>query len=151
MLKKNTDCSKIFLESGTIKEYSAAEERRDILEELQKNLTEDNLWKTIVSFQGYTFYTMSGLPFSYSLRKGRCGEFTKELWIDRRKNSKSLAWSSIIRAFKNAVNCSGTVFERPKALGDIRGVSYIYPLFWYFGIIKVPDEIEKKLNTGILK
>ena len=151
MLKENTGCSKISADSGTIGEYCAVKEHQDIIEELHEKLTEDNMWKTIIAFQGYTFHTMSGLPFSYSLKKGRSGEFTKELWIDRRKDSKSLAWSSIRMAFKNAVKCSGVVIERPKALGDIRGVSYIYPLFWYFGIIKVPNKLVKKLNTGINK
>ena len=28
--------------------------------------------------------------------------------------------------------------ERPKALGDIRGVSYIYGIFRRFGLIEVP-------------
>jgi len=28
--------------------------------------------------------------------------------------------------------------ERPKALGDIRGVAYIYGMFYRFGLIKVP-------------
>lgn len=41
------------------------------------------------------FRTYSGLPFTYEIRKGRNGQYTKELWIDRRENSKSLAWSSV--------------------------------------------------------
>ena len=40
---------------------------------------------------GVRFKTYSGLPFSYEVRKGRNGEYTKELWIDRREKSKSLA------------------------------------------------------------
>ena len=27
--------------------------------------------------------------------------------------------------------------DRPKALGDIRGVSYVYPLLWRFGVLRV--------------
>lgn len=34
----------------------------------------------------------------------------------------------------------------PKAIGDIRGISYIYSLFWRFGVITVPEEAEKKLR-----
>ena len=45
--------------------------------------------------------------------------YTKELFLDRRKNSKSLAWSSIVLAFQNLNG--KTVVDRPKALGDIRG------------------------------
>lgn len=38
----------------------------------------------------------------------------------------------------------GEIIERPKALGDIRGVSYIFPLFYRFGIINVPLTIADK-------
>lgn len=93
-----------------------------------------------------TFYTVSGLPFTYKLKVGRDGEFTKELFIDRRENSKSLSWSSVRIAFERAVEKQGTVFERPKAIGDIRGISYIYSLLWRFRVITVPEEAEKKLK-----
>ena len=36
--------------------------------------------------------------------------------------------------------------KAPKALGDIRGVSYIYPILWRFGLIRVPEAIEKKMG-----
>lgn len=49
---------------------------------------EETLWNCIVMFQGYTFHTVSGLLFTYSLKIGRGGELTKELFIDRRENSK---------------------------------------------------------------
>ena len=39
----------------------------------------------------------------------------------------------------------GEVVDRPKALGDIRGVSYIYGLFYRFGLIDVPDEVKEKM------
>ena len=92
---------------------------------LKKNPCEENLWKCVVAFRGYKFKTMSGLPFTYKLKKGRGDEFTKELWIDRREDSKSLAWSSVMLAYHN-IGKIGEVVDRPKALGDIRGVSYIY-------------------------
>ena len=115
---------------------------------LKKNPCEETLWNCIVAFRGYEFKTISGLPFAYQLKKGRGNEFTKELWIDRRENSKSLAWSSVLLAFRTVVESEKGVFfaERPKALGDIRGVSYIYPLFYRFGLIRVPDKIKEKLE-----
>ena len=58
---------------------------------LKKNPCEENLWKCVLAFRGYKFKTLSGLPFTYKLKKGRGDEFTKELWIDRREGSKSLA------------------------------------------------------------
>ena len=107
--------------------------------------TEEHLWETVLIYQKVRFRTYSGLPFSYEIRKGRSGEYTKELWIDRRESSKSLAWSSVLLALGN-VKEVGVVVDRPKALGDIRGVTYIYGMFYRFGLIDVPDEIKEKMN-----
>ena len=38
------------------------------------------------------------------------------------------------------------VTKAEKELGDIRGVSYIYPILWRFGLIRVPEAIEKKMG-----
>ena len=105
--------------------------------------TEENFWGVVLVYAGVKFKTYSGLPFTYEVRKGRNGEYTKELWIDRRENSKSLAWSSIVLALKNI---KGEVVERPKALGDIRGATYIYGMFYRFGLINVPDEVKEKMG-----
>ena len=113
---------------------------------LKKNPCEENLWKCVVAFRGYKFKTMSGLPFTYTLKKGRGDEFTKELWIDRREDSKSLAWSSVMLAYHN-IGKIGEVVDRPKALGDIRGVSYIYGMFYRFGLIDVPDKVKEKMGV----
>lgn len=112
---------------------------------LKKNPCEENLWKCVVAFRGYKFKTLSGLPFTYRLKKGRGDEFTKELWIDRREDSKSLAWSSVILAYHN-IGKNGEVVDRPKALGDIRGVSYIYGIFYRFGLIDVPKKVKEKMT-----
>ena len=107
--------------------------------------TEEHLWETVLIYQKVRFKTYSGLPFSYEIRTGRSGEYTKELWIDRRENSKSLAWSSVLLALGN-VKEVGAVVDRPKALGDIRGVTYIYGMFYRFGLIDVPDKVKEKMN-----
>ncbi len=112
---------------------------------LRKDPCEENLWKCVVAFRGYKFKTLSGLPFTYKLKKGRGDEFTKELWIDRREDSKSLAWSSVMLAYHNIAKI-GEVVDRPKALGDIRGVSYIYGLFYRFGLIDVPEKVKEKMT-----
>lgn len=106
---------------------------------LRKNPCEETLWNCIVAFRGYEFKTMSGLPFTYQLKKGRGDKFTKELWIDRRESSKSLAWSSVLLAYKN-IGTIGRIVGRPKALGDIHGISYIYGIFSRFGLIKMPGK-----------
>ena len=105
--------------------------------------TEENFWSVVLAYAGVKFKTYSGLSFTYEIKKGRNGEYTKELWIDRREKSKSLAWSSIVLALGNI---KGEVVERPKALGDIRGVTYIYGMFYRFGLIDVPDEVKKKMG-----
>ena len=105
--------------------------------------TEENFWGVVVAYAGVKFKTYSGLSFSYEVRKGRNGQYTKELWIDRREKSKSLAWSSVLLALGNI---KGEVVDRPKALGDIRGVTYIYGMFYRFGLINVPDEVKEKMK-----
>ena len=107
--------------------------------------TEENFWGVVVAYAGVKFKTYSGLPYSYEVRKGRNGEYTKELWIDRREKSKSLAWSSVLLALKN-IKKVGEVVERPKALGDIRGVTYIYGMFYRFRLIDVSDEAKEKMK-----
>ena len=46
-------------------------------------------------------------------------------------------------------NIKEEVVERPKALGDIRGVTYIYGMFYRFGLIDVPDEVKEKMGRSI--
>jgi hypothetical protein len=96
--------------------------RYRVMKRWRADPTEENFWGVVVAYAGVKFKTYSGLPFTYEIKKGRNGEYTKELWIDRRKKSKSLAWSSIVLALGNI---KGEVVERPKALGDIREVTYI--------------------------
>ena len=109
--------------------------------------TEENFWGVILAYSGVKFKTYSGLPFFYEVRKGRNGEYTKELWIDRREKSKSLAWSSVLLALGN-IKKVGEVVERPKALGDIRGVTYIYGIFYQFGLIDVPEEVKEEMKKN---
>ena len=106
----------------------------------------DTLWNALLLFQGYTFYTVTGLQFSYEIRKGRSGEYTKELWIDRRGESKSLTMSTVLKAYENSVGAG--IVDRPKALGDLLGVSYIYPIFYRFGLIEVSEKVKEILQKG---
>lgn len=63
------------------------------VEKLRETLDEKYLWEVILLYAGESFKTYTGLPFTYEVRKGRNGDYTRELWIDRRENSKSLALS----------------------------------------------------------
>ena len=137
-----------FPEDAEAENISAGAERQRhyrAVDALRKDPSKVNLWKCVVAFRGYKFKTLSGLPFTYKLKKGRGDEFTKELWIDRREGSKSLAWSSVMLAYHNVAKI-GEVVDRPKALGDIRGVSYIYGLFYRFGLIDVPEKVKEKMT-----
>ena len=111
------------------------------------DLTKENFWGVVLAYAGVKFKTYSGLPFTYEIKKGRNGEYTKELWIDRREKSKSLAWSSVLLALQN-IKKVGEVVDRPKALGDIRGVTYIYGMFYRFRLIDVPDEVKEKMKRS---
>lgn len=135
--------SEISQNAERVKAYKARKAAVDILIGAS---TEGHLWNCIIAFQNYPFHTVSGLPFSYTLKKGRNGEYTKELFIDRRENSKSLAWSSVRMVFERALEQQGAIFTRPKELVDVRGVSYTFSLLWRFGMISVPEEVEKKLK-----
>lgn len=131
-------------------EYNSPDQiRLEKLQILQETPSEENLWQAVIAFQEYPFKTATGLPFSYRLKIGKAGGWNKELLVDRREKSKSLAWSSVRLAFENSRMMSEEV-KKPKALGDIRGISYIYPLLWRFGMIKVPKDIEKKMQTEMM-
>ena len=130
-------------EKGKISVGAERQRRYRAMKRWRVDPTEENFWGMVVSYAGVEFKTYSGLPFSYEIKKGRNGEYTKELWIDRREKSKSLAWSSVLLALKNI---KGEVVDRPKALGDIRGVTYIYGMFHRFGLIDVPDEVKEKMG-----
>ena len=130
-------------EKGKISVGAERQRRYRAMKRWRDEPTEENFWGMVVSYAGVGFKTYSGLPFSYEIKKGRNGEYTKELWIDRREKSKSLAWSSVLLALKNI---KGEVVERPKALGDIRGVTYIYGMFYRFGLIDVPDKVKEKMG-----
>ena len=162
-----TDSSNISVGAERIRRMR---KRNKVLETLLNEQSEEALWTAVIAFQGYKFRTYSGLVFSYGLKKGRgrgiaesgvaneqdeackqaeaCkqgGVYIKELFIDRRENSKSLAWSSVLLAFHN-IPSIGSVVDRPKALGDIRGVTYIYAMFYRFGLIDAPEKAKEKME-----
>ena len=143
----------VYFQSTEKEKISVGAERQRryrAVRKLRTEPTEEHLWEVVLLYAGVRFKTYSGLPFTYEIRKGRNGQYTKELWIDRRENSKSLAWSSVLLALGNIKKVGGVV-ERPKALGDIRGVTYIYGMFYRFGLINVPDEAKEKMKKAFSK
>ena len=129
---------KLLITAG-VYESEVAKKVKNTFEEYRE--TQD--YKTSILSTANTLQLSKASVTSYEVRKGRNGEYTKELWIDRREKSKSLAWSSIVLALKNI---KGEVVSRPKALGDIRGVTYIYGMFYRFGLINVPDKAKEKMG-----
>lgn len=121
-------------------------EQQQAVRLLNEEPTEEHLWQAVEAFQNYPFFTASGLPYTYQLKIGKKGQFTHELLIDRRQNSKTLAWSSVCLAFHQALEIKASpdpaqrIVRRPKTLGDIRGISYIYPILWKFNLIEVPEK-----------
>lgn len=125
------------------------EKREQALWRLHEERTEEALWDCVVAFQEFEFHTYSGLPYSYHMKYGRSGTYTKELWINRREKSKSLVWSSVRSAYEKVLELrqesERPVVNRPKALGDIRGITYIYGIFYEFALLEMPEKAKEKL------
>lgn len=60
---------------------------------------------------------------------------------------QSLTWSSVLLAFHNILSI-GAVVDRPKVLGGIRGVTYIYAMFHRFCLIDVPEKVKKMMTIA---
>ena len=133
---------------------SLQRKREQALQRLRRERTEEALWDCVTAYQDFEFHTYSGLPYSYHMKYGRSGTYTKELWINRREKSKSLVWSSVRSAYQKVLELQQEserpVVERPKALGDIRGITYIYGIFYEFALLEMPEKAKEKI-AGVLK
>ena len=98
------------MEENKESQENLQEKREQALWRLHEERTEEALWDCVVAFQEFEFHTYSGLPYSYHMKYGRSGTYTKELWIDRREKSKSLVWSSV-RAAYHKVRAAGNAGE----------------------------------------
>jgi hypothetical protein len=117
------------------------------------------LWQTVIAYQNYPFYTSSGLPFSYTVKCKKNGDYSEGLLVSQKEGSKTLTRRSVILAFHNVLEGMSIVdtgygttkalapaeYKRPKAIGRIFGISYVYSMFWKWGLISVPKKVEKKL------
>ena len=120
--------------------------RQQAVRNLMECMNEHAFWDAVVAFQKYPFHTITGLPFTYELKKGRNGDYNKELIIGRNGESETIDWGSVVRAFEKAVELQGETVLEPKMLGDIGGAVYIYPMLYRFGIIEVPEEEAIKME-----
>lgn len=98
------------------------------------NDTDEMLWRLITENEGREFHTTKGLPFTYTIKKGRTGEPLGELIISRRE--KSITRSTILLAYETAQKVTETegCVKGPKKLG-VFGASYIYPILIELGLI----------------
>ncbi len=92
-------------------------------------LLENHLWETLKLFSGYSFTTVKGLRFHYTVNGN-------EILIDRKK--KSITRSSVNIALKETMEMKGNV-NGPKKL-KVFGASYLYSIFLRFGLIKIERE-----------
>ena len=83
------NAAEISLNAERCRTYKIRQEQVRLLQEIP---SEENLWQAVIAFQDYPFKTATGLPFRYKLKVGKNGEYNRELLIDRREKSKSLAW-----------------------------------------------------------
>ncbi len=101
------------------------------------------------AYQEFEFHTYSGLPYSYHMKYGRSGTYTKELWINRREKAKVLSGAPsgvhIRKCWNYSRRSERPVVERPKALGDIRGITYIYGIFYEFALLEMPEKAKEKI------
>ena len=115
---------------------SLQRKREQALQRLRKERTEEALWDCVTAYQDFEFHTYSGLPYSYHMKYGRSGTYTKELWINRSAYQKVLELQQ---------ESERPVVERPKALGDIRGITYIYGIFYEFALLEMPEKAKEKI------
>lgn len=138
-------------------------EREVAVKRLQKGILEEKteldklLWDALLAGQGEFFNTSSGLPFSYVVKRKRNGEYSGELLVSRKESSKTLTRSSVLLAFHKVIDATQICdidgkaelilpeYKGPKAIGQIFGISYIYSIFWKFGLIRVPVKVQEKL------
>jgi hypothetical protein len=107
------------------------------------------LWRAVMAYQDCELYTKSGLMFSYVVKYKRNGEYSGELVVSRKEESKTLTKSSIMLAFRKVLldmkDTTPPEYKGPKAIGQIFGISYIYSLFCKLGIIRVPKKVEETI------
>ena len=114
------------------------------------------LWDAVLEYQNRSFYTLSGLEFSYTVKRKKNGEYSGELLVSRKETSKTLTRSSVMLAFHKVLDQIQVVEENgeiqiilpeyrgPKAIGQIFGISYIFSLFLEFGLIRVSENARKR-------
>ena len=131
-----------------------------VIEELHQAIVEQRnmeeleglLWAGVLAYQNQTFYTLSGLEFSYTVKHKKNGDYSGELLISRKETSKTLTRSSVMLAFHKVLaemkfkEITGAAYllppeyRGPKSIGQIFGISYIFSMFQEFGLIRTNEK-----------
>jgi hypothetical protein len=167
-IKKNNDTTEIFNNLAETSRHAEDSRRyrarkraiRELHDGIIGNMDADMaLWQTVIAYQNYPFYTSSGLPFSYTVKCKKNGDYSEGLLVSQKEGSKTLTRRSVLLAFHNVLEGLSIVntgygttkalapaeYKRPKSIGRIFGISYVYIKFWKWGLISVPKKLEKKL------
>lgn len=115
---------------------SDVSEQQRAVERLREDVNVNSLWDCVLAFEGCTFTTTSGLPYTYSIRLTRLGEKGKEIFVSRKE--KAITRSSVERALEVVMERGEALpvkMTTPKEL-NVFGASYIYPLFIRFGLVE---------------
>ena len=125
---------------------------KGIMEKEEPEILETFLWEAILAYQNQTFYTLSGLEFSYTVKHTKNGDYSGELLISRKETSKTLTRSSVMLAFHKVLaemkfkEINGAAYllppeyRGPKSIGQIFGISYIFSMFQEFGLIRTNEK-----------
>jgi hypothetical protein len=112
-------------------------ERKLAVEKLKKMMDADaedvgeQLWNTMVLFENYTFHTVQGLKFRYTVQG-------QQIFVNREQ--KSITKSSVDRAYEKVMELrvAGQPICGPKQLG-VFGASYIFVIFLRFRIVDISE------------
>lgn len=108
-------------------------------EQKQIQTEKEMLWKCVLAFEGYRFKTVSGLPFTYSVKINRGGEKSGELIFSRK--SKGVTRATVELAYDRVAeervsqNVYLPIMTTPKKL-NVFGASYLYAVFIRFDLIR---------------
>lgn len=92
-----------------------------------QSIPEEILWEALRAFEGYPFYTVKGIQFSYSM-KGY------EMFVDRKDKSITRATVLLFVERAREIQSSGQKITGPKQIGTF-GASYLLPVFKRLGLI----------------
>ena len=96
---------------------------------------EDELWNTLVEFEGYVFQKPTGENFKYEIRREKDGQRSIILRIAGKdmEESEYLPWDTVLNVFRSIgrnKECSESSEQ-----SDSCGVSYIFAIFCRFGVL----------------